>query len=325
MSKTTPKAAQPELPPPLTWLADAPMFIDADQVACVYDAVIRPDNKEVKTTIQLTEGEVKKMETKYNLKAGLTTTSLAGLLTGVFAFLKPSIKASAESDSSKQTSGTSTYEIELQPIDTPQRQLVQLTLHYLLNQPDRLLFVERFSEHALGQKWYETDVTTRQPRAMLSITLPGRHEANGTDIPYTSLIPVAAEFASGAVVTYFDKYMPKPGQQSAPLYPDLRAPDYDARRKEYWKWFVDHFDVQTGVNLIEQSVREQKSRLTWIDFRLPIDDKGETLHLHIVPNGRYDTITFAYNFIRRGFEHGIRLIGLLKTDPDLNVLAIYER
>jgi hypothetical protein len=58
---------------------------------------------------------------------------------------------------------------------------------------------------------------------------------------------------------------------------------------------------------------------------LPINDKGETLHLHIVPDGRYDTITFAYNFIRRGFEHGIRLIGLLKNDSDLNVLAIYER
>src|SRR5256885_468314 len=60
MSKTIPKAAQPELPPPLTCLADAPMFIDADQVARVYDAVVRPDNKEGKTTIQLTEGEVKK-------------------------------------------------------------------------------------------------------------------------------------------------------------------------------------------------------------------------------------------------------------------------
>jgi hypothetical protein len=41
--------------------------------------------------------------------------------------------------------------------------------------------------------------------------------------------------------------------------------------------------------------------------------------------GRYDTITFAYNFIRRGYEFGLRLIGTLKTDPDMNVLAIYER
>ena len=29
--------------------------------------------------------------------------------------------------------------------------------------------------------------------------------------------------------------------------------------------------------------------------------------------------------IKRGYKHGIRLVGTLKSEPDMNVLAIYER
>ena len=49
------------------------------------------------------------------------------------------------------------------------------------------------------------------------------------------------------------------------------------------------------------------------------------MHLHIKPRGQYETGTFAYNFIIRAFEHGLRLVGTLKSEPDLNVLAIFER
>jgi hypothetical protein len=41
--------------------------------------------------------------------------------------------------------------------------------------------------------------------------------------------------------------------------------------------------------------------------------------------GDYDTGVFAYNFIRRGERYGLRIMGSLKSQPALNVLAAYEK
>jgi hypothetical protein len=49
------------------------------------------------------------------------------------------------------------------------------------------------------------------------------------------------------------------------------------------------------------------------------------LHLHVVARGDYDTDVFAYNIIRRGERYGLRIVGSLKSQPSLNVLAIYEK
>lgn len=49
------------------------------------------------------------------------------------------------------------------------------------------------------------------------------------------------------------------------------------------------------------------------------------LHLHVVAHGDYDTGVFAYNLIRRGERYGLRIVGSLKSQPALNVLAIYEK
>ena len=75
---------------------------------------------------------------------------------------------------------------------------------------------------------------------------------------------------------------------------------------------------------VEQAALEHK-RIRWIDYRVPLTDEGDTLHLHISPAGKYDTGVFAYNFIKRGFKHGLRLVGTLKSEPDMNVLAIYDK
>lgn len=52
---------------------------------------------------------------------------------------------------------------------------------------------------------------------------------------------------------------------------------------------------------------------------------GEPLNLHVVAHGDYDTGVFAYNMIRRGERHGLRIVSSLKSQPALNVLAIYEK
>ena len=52
---------------------------------------------------------------------------------------------------------------------------------------------------------------------------------------------------------------------------------------------------------------------------------GATLHLDVSARGDYDTGIFAYNFIRRGERYGLRIVGSLKSQPALNVLATYEK
>ena len=66
-------------------------------------------------------------------------------------------------------------------------------------------------------------------------------------------------------------------------------------------------------------------RISWIDYRVPLTEEGDTLHLHACPADKYNTGDFAYNLVKRGFKHGLRLVGTLKSEPDMNVLAIYER
>jgi len=60
-------------------------------------------------------------------------------------------------------------------------------------------------------------------------------------------------------------------------------------------------------------------------MQVPLTLDGDTLHLHIVPSANYDTGVFAYNFVKRGYKHGLRLVGTPQSEPDMNVLAIYEK
>src|SRR6202790_2017458 len=82
--KTQMSQAQPELPSPL-WLADAPLFIDTEQVGRFYDAVARPQSKGGTTTIEISSETIKELSGKLGLGAEITTEKLAGLLFPVLA------------------------------------------------------------------------------------------------------------------------------------------------------------------------------------------------------------------------------------------------
>jgi hypothetical protein len=58
---------------------------------------------------------------------------------------------------------------------------------------------------------------------------------------------------------------------------------------------------------------------------VPLNDSVKTMHLPIEVAGKYSTGTFAYRMIRRGFGHGMRVVGALRDGPDVNVLGIYEK
>jgi len=81
--------------------------------------------------------------------------------------------------------------------------------------------------------------------------------------------------------------------------------------------------VDEAVKVVEEAIGTG-GRPRWIDYRMTFST-DEVLHLHVDAHGDYDTGVFAYNLLRRGQRYGLRIVGSLKSQPALNVLAIYEK
>jgi len=298
----------------LQWLADAPLFIDADQVDRFHDAVVRPEYDIGSTTLEINKEKATKIAGKLGLEASAEPNAILTALTTWLPFIKAEVKASAEGGLEHQRGRKEGEKRELRPIKTPQRQLEQLVLHYLLNHPDRLLY----PDPVWGEEWRKPSVAIEVPRAVALLDLP----------PGTKFIPTAAEFADGTVELLFDKLKAQDGSPS-PFYPDP-YPVTDSEklrvdRAKYWSWFDQNFNASKAMRVIEEAAATRKSAIRWIDYRVPASQQGETVHLHFAPHGQYDVGTFAYYLVKRGFKHGIRLVATVRSEPDLNVLAVYEK
>jgi hypothetical protein len=311
---------RPELPKPLFWLKDAPLFIDDDQVARFYDAVARPQKKEGTTTLEITEEDVRELNGKLNLEVEVTTTNLSALLAPFLALVKPTVKGSAEGEvSGQQTSGRTTS-IELHSVETPQSQLESLIFFYLSKFTQRIFFAD-----ASKTDWRAPKSISDVPRSIVFLDLPSLDQSVANGIPSTKLIPMAAEFDNGKIVPIYPKLLAANGERP----PDYRergtsSASLGAERKTYWQWFDRNYSAARAMVAIEETASEN-GKIRWIDYRVPLTSEGDTLHLHICPSAEYDTGVLAYNFVKRGFTHGLRLIGTLKSGPDMNVLAIYEK
>ncbi len=309
-----------ELPKPLFWLADAPLFIDSEQVDRFYDATVRPQSIEGTTTLETTDENAQELSGKLNIGAEITTQNFAAILSPFLALVKPTIKGTAEGQASRQSSTARTQTIELHPVSTPQSQLEALILFYLSKFAKRVFFAS-----PTKTDWRDAQLISAVPRSLVFLDLPSREEARSTVLPSTKLIPMAAEFENGKIIQLYPKLCAANGE---------RPPDYKERgdskeplneeRKKYWQWFDANFSATRAMIAIEEAA-SANGKIRWIDYRVPLTPEGDTLHLHICPATNYDTGTFAYNFVKRGFSHGVRLIGTLKSGPDMNVLAIYEK
>lgn len=318
--------AASQLPTELLWLADAPLFIDRHQVEAFYDAVVRPTYRATKV-VDSTGADVKvqvagKVTTEVKLTFGALLSALAAAIPGLGGRIGGEVSGGREQVSREQTN------VELAPIDTPQRQLLLLTIHYLRLHAagtGRFYIVQDPSNEA----WRTPEFIRAVPRALVYLELPGQADAVAPLVP-TMLIPTAAEFdgpGDGAGVV--ELYSKMPGFREAGPYPEPKpgesAADLRDRRRLYWREFQKGFSATKVMVAVEDAARAAKGRVRWIDYRLPITDQGDTLHLHVVPAGEYDAGVFAYNLIKRGYKHGLRLVGTLKSEPDLNVLAVYDR
>jgi hypothetical protein len=309
---SAPTSAAPRIvPASVLWLGDSPMFIDAAQVASFYDAVIRPEFEQDAVVLSST------VTKNTQIEGGLTIGS---------AF--PWVKAEASASVSRGKEQATGDQITLKPVQNAHRQLEHLAFYYLDRDPngpaartrtvtctaDELGQVSFEASPAEPPAWNDPEFIQQMPRALLFIDLPAN----------TRFIPTALETVSGEVTKLYDNLAKKfaPEGTTPPKYPGS-GPQYMDQRADYWAWFDRSFNDVAAMETVEEAVREE--RIDWIDYRVGVGTGKQFLHLHVSGRGQYDTGTFAYQLVKRGSKHGLRLVGTLKSEPDMNVLAIFEK
>lgn len=302
----------------LFWLGDAPLFIDEPLVARFFDAIVRPKYERLAITEESEE------ETEDKILATIGVSATGGLK--LPEWLKPiKFEASGKAEASGETREhiRSRTVSQLKPIWNAERQLEELARHYLARHPERLIGgTGPLVEGVVKGPWYDApaEYFTEVPRVLAFLDLPSG----------TQLIPTAAEFADGKVVLLYNdlvKALKTDTGGPAEVYPDNREDTPEqlrVKRKEYWATFQQFFSSRKAMIVVEEA-SEKHGRINWIDFRLAMDNNGSTLHLHLAPNGQFDAGVFGYNFVRRAEKHGVRVVGTLKSEPDMNVLALYDK
>lgn len=298
------------LPQSLLWLGDSPMFIDTAQVQSFYDAVIRPEYEQ--DSVVLSDSVT-------------TGTQIAGGVNVGSAF--PWVKAEAQVSAQRTRQRQKGNEVTLKPVNNAQRQLEHLSLYYvdryLTGDHPRVRMVTcskgddgrpTFDVEPPGVDWDDPDLIRRSPRVLLFIDLPEG----------TRFVPTALETVKGTVLTLYDKLAEAiaPEGEEPPAYPGS-SPEKHAERDAYWAWFDKNFSDTKAMEVVEKTV--ETDRIEWIDYRVSMGVGKHFLHLHVSGRGDYDTGAFAYQFIKRGSKHGLRFVGTLKSEPDMNVLAIFEK
>jgi hypothetical protein len=153
-------------------------------------------------------------------------------------------------------------------------------------------------------------------------------------VPDVKLIPTAGEFENNKVILMYNE-MKKDNGENPPSYPEIGKLNnsgtkindiYELQeaRKEYWKWFEENYNATKAMKIVENAAGTN-GRIRWIDFRLPISEDGSTIHLHFTPSENYVIGDLAYNLVKRGHKHGLRIIGTMKSGPSINVLAVFEK
>jgi hypothetical protein len=296
------------------FLADAPLFIDRMLVDQMYDAIFQPEFEEASRT---------KNSSNANARALADEVSGGGEV-GVPTMFK--FNATLKVSDSTTTTDTTGETVTLNSVHSSERKLEKLFNLYAYSYPDRCLRVpteltELVDQNGKSRPWEEVDEFLRNS--------PGVRPLVVFDLgPKTRLLPMFAELTTSAAVPLYEQFLAAiPNGNSVPPFPNMGTPEYEAKAPQYWAAFVRVFDSTKAMQVVERAGKGE-GRIEWIDYRLvgvKEDSSPVAIHLHISPRGQYPSGTFAYQFIRRGEHHGVRIVGTLKKGYDVNVLAIYER
>lgn len=301
----------------LNWLLDAPLFVDELLVDRLYDAVVRPQFE-----VQSREVGHIREEARKALFGGEASADYQFGLSFLTGKLKASGKVKGERERSRKNSNS--LSVVESPVTTPGRRLEEIAAVYISECPERVILLD---SNGVSTKFDGTELPLRElekaadnpPRTLIFIEVA----------PSTPIMPVACELESGRMKLLFQDYtsIAFKDQNDAPTYPSDQESTPETRAK-YWKALAEVFCSRKAMEIVEASgavnADSPFERLAWIDFRLPFGD-SHTVHLHCVPDGRYHTGVFGYNFVRRGYKQGVRLIGTLKAGLDINVLAVFDR
>ncbi|WP_137145090.1 hypothetical protein [Mycolicibacterium sp. CR10] len=289
------------------WVLDAPLFIDEQQVAALYDAIVRPEN----TVDSIVISDQTLTSNLDKLSGSVKGTIEAEGGASFLAKLKASITGTVEGGQEHKKDDTEATAWTLKPVNNPYRQLLHLVAHYLANSAERIAVCTNTNDFP------DEEYITKTPRALVFMDLVPTTNAGSTR--GVVLIPTAFESMEGKVTVVLDQNVKKE-------YPN---PLSQAELVSYWQAYTDAFDAQETMVNLENLISSAK--VQWIDYRMPIWSKPDateivsTGHLHLTARGKYDTGTFGYNFVKRGYKHGLRIVGTLKSEPDINVLAVFER
>lgn len=295
------------------FLVDAPMFVDDTLIGRFHDAVIRPDS------ITVSEAETTSATREKARRLGVE-----GKATGEIPFVV-NLALKGKFDNKTTRTDSATLERQLEIPRTPERLLEEIVAFYLAYFPHRVIRVDPQDVNVTTadvevDASYETldDIcNTAGPRPIVLIDAP----------PGTKLMPMAGEFQSGEVNVIYDELISALPTADKPLKQFSHEVDSE-KTAESWAELAQRFDSRIAIKVLEAAGKKRNgARFDWIDFRMPIGQQSKLspIHLHVAPAGQYSMGTFAYAFVRRGFAHGIRIVGTLKTGGDVNVLAIYER
>jgi hypothetical protein len=320
--RMTAEKTQPQetFPAELLWLADSPLFVDAARVNDLTTALLGNDYDIETITNEFSSKDIHKIEAAGSGEMKVALSEVVSIFT---LGLKPESKLGVQGKAAYDSESGVTQSIVKRLARSAQRQLVLLTVHYLREARNRIFFLRR----PKVDSWFNRETILDSPRELLFLEFPSLIESEQEKLPSTKIIPTAAEFVNGKIVTFYDKLRKENGEKP-PLYPEWKpgssAEALREERKKYWNWFDANFSATRTMVLVEELASEN-GRISWIDFRVVISDEGDSLHLHVCPNGNFDTGVFAYNLIKRGFTHGIRLVGTVRSEPSMNVLAIYDK
>lgn len=128
----------------------------------------------------------------------------------------------------------------LAPVETAARQLVQLSLHYLVNQKDRIRAV------AQGAGLPGKEDISASPRMIAFV-----------DVRPGAMFLPQAELNDGRVITFFDPLIDKLQRDADDRPPDHPGPTSTAKgqaqRDAHWKWYAYRWNVDKAVKVLARS------------------------------------------------------------------------